>query len=491
MPKKITCPILFTSVEVSPLIKRGGLGDVIGSLPKSLKNYIDNVAVLAPFNENINYKFIKYIKKVGTIKVFFGNEYSVVTILKTYLPKSTVPLFLFKDNKYLGEGEVYTSKHVWNPLTKHWATEKDSKQLRFLFFSQTVYEFIKTQYSGKIIIHANDWHTAPLILLTKGDTKTAANFKTLFTIHNGQHVGQIQYKFLRLLQNLPKKLIKKPSNEEKYLSLLSLGVEHADLINTVSPQYATELLSKTHRHGFENILEKRRAAFSGILNGIDMDFFNPTTDSYISYRFSESKLQNKLKNKRLIQQICDFEVNDNLPLFGFVHRFADQKGLQLIIDLAPRLEKMAAQFIFTGTGDKILERELKKISKKYSNIYYHDKFDIAFSQKIFASSDIFLMPSKFEPCGLSQIIAMRYGAVPIVHNVGGLKDTIHDGKNGFTFNQFSSEALWDAIQRAITTYYTQPKVWRKLITEDMTTDYSWNKSAQEYLKLYRKLITTS
>ncbi|MCK4554124.1 glycogen synthase, partial [Candidatus Parcubacteria bacterium] len=269
------------------------------------------------------------------------------------------------------------------------------------------------------------------------------------------------------------------------INFMVQGVLNAGLINTVSPTYAKEITTSIYGASLDNIIKKRKNDLYGILNGIDIKFFNPSKDKFIKQKYSIKTLNKKTANKLALQKQLGLPPDKNIALIGFISRLVWQKGIELITEEI--VKNTNCQFAILGTGQKKYEKQLKQLTKKYPDKFRAQiMFDIKLAQQIYASSDIFLMPSRFEPCGLGQMIAMRYGAAPIARATGGLDDTINT-KVGFKFNDFSAEALLKTLQKALRVYYNQPKKWRDLQINGMKKDFSWNKSAKEYLKLYRKL----
>jgi len=265
------------------------------------------------------------------------------------------------------------------------------------------------------------------------------------------------------------------------------GILNADLINTVSPTYSREILTEEYGAGLEKILNKRKKQLYGILNGIDTDFFNPAADNLISQKYSIKNLNDKTANKLALQKQLGLPMDKNTALVGLVTRFVQQKGVELITE---NFSKLNCQFIFLGTGEKKYEDALLVLAKKFPKQFSAQiKFDEKLAHEIYAASDIFLVPSRFEPCGLTQMIAMRYGGVPVARATGGLADTVNN-KVGFIFNNFSTSEFYKTLNLALKIYYEKPKTWRQLQMNGLKQDFSWNKSAREYLKLYKKLIET-
>ena len=438
--------ILIAAAEITPIAKVGGLGDVIGALPKALNKLNLDVRLIMPFYGLIDKNKYKIRLSKKNIKV--GD--ALINLWQTSLPGSTVPLYLI-------EHGFFKNKKIYSTALAEGPTDIE----KFTFFSQAILESIKNVDFKPDIIHLNDWHTAPVASLIKTD-RFFKSTKTLLTIHNLANQG-----------------ITKTKNH------LAEGILNSDLINTVSPTYAKEILTKEYGAGLEKILAKKRNRLHGILNGIDTDFFNPATDESIKQKYSLKNLEKKTANKTELQKQLGLPQDKNAVLVGLVTRFVWQKGVELITE---KFSKLNCQFVFLGTGEKKYEDALLDLAKKYPRQFsVQIKFDEQLAHKIYAASDIFLAPSRFEPCGLTQMIAMRYGSIPIVRATGGLADTVND-KNGFTFKKYSSEELYKTIDEALTIFYKNKKVWHRLETNGLKQNFSWEKSAGEYLKLYKKLI---
>ena len=266
---------------------------------------------------------------------------------------------------------------------------------------------------------------------------------------------------------------------------MAQGVLTASLVNTVSQTYAEEITTSFYGAGLEKIIRKRKEDLSGILNGIDINFFNPATDKYIKKNYTTKSLNKKTDNKTDLQKKLGLPVNKNIPLIGLVSRLTWQKGIDLI---TARFARFKAQFVFLGTGAKEYEKHLEQLAKKFPKQFSAQiKFDIGLAQEIYAGSDIFLMPSRFEPCGLGQMIAMRYGTIPVVRSTGGLADTV-DKTVGFNFKNVSKTELFNSLKDALDIYYENPRKWKEMQKNCMQRDFSWDKSAKEYVGLYKKLV---
>ena len=483
--------VLFVAAELTPLAKVGGLADVIGALPKVLNQLNIDVRIVIPKYSIIDSKKYKpqLIKK--GIKIKFDNRQEVFDLYQTFLPHSSVIIYLIDQKKYLGHGGVYPSPDASSSGTSNEAH-------RFIFFSLAVLNIFKPLDWQPDILHCHDWHVGLVPALIK---LFKLKIPTLLTIHNLAYQGVYQKKVVAKMLNNKFNLDNLTSPRAKpVINCLEQGILHADLINTVSPTYAKEILIKEFGCGLEKNLLKRKNNLSGILNGIDLKRFNPETDRAIWKNYSLKNINSKYENKLKLQKSCHFEVSKKIPVFGLVSRLAEQKGIDLLIKIIKELLTFPCQIVLLGTGDPLYEnffvklakqyrfykRFFQKIAKQSPNFYVKAKFDPLFAQKIYAGCDFFIMPSRFEPCGLGQMIAMRYGTLPIVRATGGLKDTIKHLKNGFVFNDYNEEEFLKVCLIALKTYSHRTKL-QQMIKNAMSQNFSWDKSARKYIELYRKL----
>lgn len=475
--------ILFASSECTPTAKVGGLADVIGSLPGALKKLDLDVRIVIPKYKTIDEKKY-YFRKIDS-KVKVKEEF--VNIYQGFLPESNVPIYLLENEKYFGENGIYFERTAFVGSFK--------EIQRFLFFSQAVLEIFPNFHWSPSIIHCHDWHTAILPVLAKLQIqpptldRAGGKIKNLLTIHNLANQGRWEAKEIFDFLKLKGDEFESFKIRDRYgnFNILEQGILNADLLNTVSPTYAKEILTKECGEELEKSLLKRKKELCGILNGIDESRFNPAADPNLKKNYSLKNLEKKTENKTELQEILNLAKNPTIPLFGLISRLTPQKGIDLLIEIIPELIKRNCQLAILGVGSADYEKKLLELSQKYpENVSSQIKFDSVLAQKIYAGSDIFLMPSKFEPCGLGQMISMRYGTIPIGRKTGGLADTIKNKKTGFFFEKYESEALLETIKEALKCYQKQKK-WNEMIKTAMSEDFSWQKSAQKYLKLYKKL----
>lgn len=477
--------ILFAGAELAPLVKVGGLADVMGALPKSLaKNNLD-IKIIVPFYGMIDQKKykIKLFKK--GLSLMIDQKKEKFDLYKTFLPGTKIEVFLFK-HKLFNEKNIYVGSRLKAKLG-----DID----RFIFFSKGVVEIIRQLNWQLDIVHAHDWHLAMLPTFIDEYNllnKNFANIKTIFTIHNLANQGIAPLDIVDyggLHHTLTPALM-----EDYYdldgdkIDMMKIGILSADLVNTVSPNYAKEILTKEYGENLEQYLLRRKKHLFGILNGIDTDIFNPQTDKAIAKKYNVHNFgKYKPVNKQALQTKLKLPVKD-VPIFSLVSRLVSQKGLDILHSLWEKYLEQDVQIIILGTGEKKYEEEFKILNTKYPKKFKAVlKFDADLAQLIYAGSDFFLMPSSFEPCGLGQMIAMRYGTLPIVRLTGGLKDTVKHKNNGLVFKNYHSKELAKALDLALN-IFKQAKVMNKMIKTAMLQDFSWTQSANEYIKLYKKLL---
>jgi starch synthase len=472
--------VLFLSYECAPFMKMGGLGDVALGLPKALTKLGVDCRVIMPKYQVINAKKykLKLFKKNISVKLKTKTEY--IDLYTAKLPKSKTPIY-FISHRY------FQTKNIFG--------YKNDKE-RFFFFNQAALEALKMIKFQANILHCNDWHTGMVPLLLKKLAKQD-NFykkiKTIYSIHNMGYQGKAKIKSLKQF-NIAKDDLLGLSRPNP----MAQGIMNAHLVGTVSKTYAQEILTKEYGEGLEKFLRRRKkqGRLFGIVNGLDYEIFNPATDKYIKENYRLKTIHKKMVNKVALQKLFGLEINPNIPIIGAVSRITRQKGLKLILHLLQHSKELDYQFVLLGNGDKRYEQQFREVAKKYpKNISVKIMFSADLAQDIYAGADLFLMPSRYEPCGLGQLIAMRYGTVPIVRQTGGLKDTIVNYKNrfsknkatGFMFKKYNPAALDKAIRRAIKIYYNK-KIWDKLVRNCMSQDFSWEYSAKEYVRVYKRIL---
>ncbi len=474
--------ILFATSEAHPLIKTGGLADVAGSLPKAFADMGHEVRLILP-----NYQMLNLTDKpryIATVRV----DNREVNILETQIPESSVSVWLVDYRPFFDHpGNPYVDEHGIP-----WPNIAD----RFALFCRIITEVaLNRAYLDwqPDIVHCNDWQTGLAPALMSLEEQAPA---TVFTIHNLAYQGLFPASTFHQL-NLPGQLWHHDGLEyHGMLSFIKGGLAYSDILTTVSPTYAREIQTPEFGYGLEGLLSHRHDVLHGILNGIDMDYWNPETDPLIPSHYSPHQLKNKLGNKTQLQQQMGLPEDENLPVFGMVCRLVEQKGIDLVLSCLTDLVELPLQFVLLGSGDKSVEYQLKEFARLYPDkISITIGYNEPLSHLIEAGADIFLMPSRFEPCGLNQMYSQRYGTLPIVRKTGGLADTIEDAlpaslKNetatGIAFQHAESDALLEAIKRSLILFDNKP-LWRKMQRSAMKKDFSWQNSARQYLALYDTL----
>lgn len=476
--------VLFASSECAPFFKTGGLGDVAGALPKELakKSEIDSVAVILPYFKNEmkeEYRSLLKDEFYDFVDVGWRHEYVGVKSLE----KEGVKYYFLDNEHYFGRGQLY-------------GYGDDGE--RFAFFDLALCQLLEKLDFIPDVLHVNDWQTAmvPFLLKEKYNwIKAYEKIKTVLTIHNIEFQGLMHGDALSELFGMGmERYFEGVVRHNGMLNMLKTGILYADRVNTVSPTYAKEIQTSEFGCGLESILQYVDGKVSGILNGIDYDIYNPENDILIPYHFSEEELSGKGQMKADLQKRTGLPLNPNVPLIGMVSRLTNQKGFDLVLSQLEKVLEENVQIVLLGTGFPEIEEGFRYFSQKYPDkLSANIAFDLQFAQEIYAGSDFFLMPSAFEPCGLSQMIAMRYGTLPIVHEIGGLKDTVipfnpssKEG-TGFGFVDFEGQILLETINRALEVYGKEPEVLNKMVLSAMSKDFSWGTKAQQYIELYQEL----
>ncbi len=470
--------VLYASSEALPFAASGGLADVAGSLPQALRNRKVACRVVMPLYGSIsdemraNMKFITSIM----VPVSWRRQYCGI-----YEAKAGGVIYYLIDNEY------YFKR---NGFYGHYDDGE-----RFAFFSRAVLEILPYIDFKPDIIHCNDWQTAlvPVYYSTIYANKEGyTGIKTVFTIHNIQYQGEYGKEILGDVFGLGEECTSLLHFGD-CINLMKGGIECANKVTTVSNTYAGEILDPWFSHGLDPILKERSYKLSGILNGIDVKNYDPETDKDIFYNYNAKDFSDKAKNKAALQELFVLPVREEVPVMGIVSRLVAHKGLDLVKRIMWELLNLTdMQLVVLGSGDWEYEAFFKELAAAFPDkVGLRIGFIPDMARKIYAGSDMFLMPSKSEPCGLSQMVALRYGSIPIIRETGGLKDTITDsgdGKgNGFTFKSYDAYDMLDAIGRALSAYWDKDN-WQKLVERALKCDNSWGKSAKEYIKLYESLL---
>lgn len=476
--------ILIVASEAHPFIKTGGLGDVIGALPVALNDLGADVRVVIPNYRDIKKEIKENLKYIDnfTVNVGWRNQYCGILEYE----HEGVKFYLLDNEYYFNRDGLY-------------GYYDDGE--KFAFFDRAVLEFVKHIDWVPDILHCNDWQTGMVPVLLKleySKEEKFKNMKTMFSIHNLFFKGMCDPKVLPELFGYDYESFNNGSLEHYgAVSFLKGGINYADKVTTVSKSYAEEIKTPEYGEQLEGLLRYRSSALEGIVNGIDYKEYNPEEDKCIYSTYSINDLENKKINKEELQKELGLTVNKDVPMIGLVSRLTHQKGCDLIINILEELLKEDIQVVVLGTGDYMYEESFKSFQGRHPNkISANIKFSNELAHKIYAASDMFLMPSLFEPCGLGQLIALRYGSIPIVRETGGLKDTVtpyneyDETGNGFGFKNYRFEELLNITKYAIRIYGNKDK-WNNIVRQAMSADNSWEKSAKEYIEIYNQLITNN
>ncbi len=487
--------ILFATSEVVPFIKTGGLADVSSALPQKLQEMGHHVRIIVPKYGAIDERKFKIheVVRLKDLKINIGEKEVVFSLRSSFLigPKTRVQIY-FLDNP-----EYYGSRHnlYADPLTGEDYPDNDE---RFIILSRAVFELINKLGWTPDIIHCNDWQTGLIPAYLKSmyaSDPVFKSIKTIFTIHNLGFQG-IFPKTTFAKTGLPAELdCEKGILRKGKVNFLKSGLIYSDMINTVSETYAKEICQdKELGMGLEDILKKRKKDLYGIINGIDDTIWHPERDTKIEKRYSIKNLELKRENKKALAENFNFTYNENIPVIGMITRLLDNKGMDLLEKALPELMKMDIHFILLGTGDKKYHKVFKAAATKYHNKFScYIGFDDELAHLIEAGCDMFLMPSKFEPCGLNQMYSLMYGTVPIVRQTGGLADTVKlfnpktKTGNGFVFKKYNAKEMMAEIKNAVKIFSSNREMWHSIMRNGMKENFSWLNSSKKYVDLYKKL----
>ncbi len=467
--------VLFCASECYPFMKVGGLGDVIYSLPKSLVREGVECSVIIPLYKKIRQEHPD-LEVVDEFYISLGYRHQYVGLLRKRL--GDIDYYFIDNEQYFGRDTAYG----------HFDDGE-----RFTFFSKAIIETIARHFRHYDILHAHDWQTAMTAPLLR---EYQIPLKSVFTIHNLRFQGIFQFSMVFDMLGLPPYY----ASEDKMAfygnaNYLKAGIVFADKVTTVSPTYLEEIKNEYYGEGLDGLIRQYEWKMQGILNGIDYETYNPMKDKYLSFDYNAKNVSGKYNNKIAFQKEMQLPQNNNIPIVGMVSRLTDQKGLDLINNVLDEILQMGLQLIILGTGSAMYEDNFR--AHEYS---HHDKmraiikYDDSFASKIYAASDIYLMPSQFEPCGLSQMIAMRYGSLPLVRETGGLNDSVRPYNQftgegtGFTFSTYNAHDMLFTLQKAVGLYYDNKDAFNKLIEQAMAEDFSWTSSSKQYIQMYESIL---
>ena len=475
--------ILFAASECVPFIKTGGLADVVGSLPVELKRLGEDARVILPKYRAIDGYWRERMEHVCDFYMIFGWAHVFCGVERVV--DNGVTYYFVDNEEYFAVDGIYG--------------DGEREGVRFAFFCRAVLEIMPRIGFFPDVLHLNDWQTGMIAALLKTQYQGSEDFRrvrTVFSIHNLKYQGIFNWK-----EMAGRLAVDERYNTPEYLefygsmSFLKGGLVFSDRILTVSPSYADEIRTPYYGEQLDGLMRARGDSLSGILNGIDNTVYDPATDRFLAAHFSSGDLAGKAENKRLLQRECGLDERPDVPVIGMIARLTPQKGLDLIERVLGDMMQTDVQLVFLGKGDKRFVDLLNWANWRYQRrLHARIALDEGLAHRIYAGADMFLMPSQFEPCGLSQMIALRYGAIPIVRETGGLRDTIRpynkytDEGNGFSFANYNAHEMLHAIQSAVGYYWDDKPMWARLVQRAMACDFSWTHSAQQYCALYRTLL---
>ncbi len=480
--------ILYLSAECVPFAKTGGLADVAGALPKAIRTLGHDIRVMMPRYGRVEIEKFGLKQLLADLQVPMDERTEPATILAGSIgdgPDLT-PVYFVDSARYFDRQGIYMYP--------------DDAE-RFIFFSRAALETCKALGWQPDVIHCNEWHTALIPNWLKSVYQADPCYEsiaTVYTAHNLEYQGIFGQRILEIAGLADMGFIAHPDvapDLNYVVDLMARGLLFADVINTVSETYAREILTPEHGQRLDPVVRDRRDRLFGILNGIDTQLYDPATDPHIAAHFNLANLSARLANKAALQAEAKLPERSAVPLISVISRLTDQKGLDLIAAIAdPMLKQTRCQFVVMGTGELRYHEMLNSLQARYpEQVAVFLTFNRPLEKRIYAGSDIFMMPSRFEPCGLNQMVAMRYGAVPVVHAVGGLADSVRDFSpetgegDGFSFAEYDAMALFAAVVRATETYRHR-EVWRQLVRRCMANDFSWARSARAYVDLYERAL---
>ena len=468
--------ILYVTSEANPFAASGGLGDVMGALPAAVREEGHEAAVIMPLYDTVKEVHRVRLEKVIDISFNLAWRETGASIFK--IEENGVTYYFVENHRYFSRGRLYG--------------EFDDAE-RFAFFSKAVIEFMIQSGNIPDVLHANDWQTALTVIYLKTEFAhhpALSGIKTVYTIHNIEYQGQYGYQVLGDIFGISGNYMG-VLEYDGCVNLMKGAIVVSDYVTTVSPNYANELEYDFFSFGLSPIIKAAKYKIAGVINGIDYNYFSPEKGGDIVKKFTTRTVKSgKAANKKALQEELGLEVRADVPLLVMITRLTAGKGIDLVLHILEEVLREDVQVVILGTGDKEYEVIFSEMARRHDNLVALIKFDRVISKKMYASADIFVMPSKSEPCGLAQMIACSYGTVPIVRSVGGLYDSIKpwgtEGGNGFRFDNYNAHELLYSIKNAVS-LYREPKEWAKLVLAAKKSDFTWKNSAAKYLKIYNKL----
>jgi len=478
--------VAFVSSEAVPYAKTGGLADVAGALPKALEKLGCEIKLFIPKYYSIDEsKFgLNYDWSLGEIPIKISNRIRSVHVYKSLLPKSSIEVNFIDCPHYFHRDQIYTD-----------GFDEDE---RFILFSRGVIETLQREKWAPDIIHCNDWPTGLLPMYLKENYAWDNLFKStasIFTIHNIGYQGRFSKETLKHAEIRSELFYpQSPIEFDGDVSFMKAGIKFSDIVNTVSETYAKEILTPEYGEGMEGVLLEKENDLYGILNGVDYDVWDPEVDKFLPYQYSLNNLENKKRNKEHLLSRFNLKFDERIPLIGIVSRMTRQKGFDIFEEVLQELMKLETQWIILGSGEDKYEEMFRKLQTSNSEkVAVYIGFNNELSHLVEAGSDIFLMPSHYEPCGLNQIYSLKYGTIPVVRKTGGLADTVKDRDefysngeekgNGFSFNKYDGYSFLKTVQRAIG-LFNNKSIWNKIQLNGMNENFSWETSARKYLDIY-------
>ena len=468
--------ILYVTSEANPFAASGGLGDVMGALPVSVREEGVDTSVIMPLYDTVKEEHRCKLEKVIDISFKLSWRETGASIFK--IDHNGVTYYFVENHRYFTRGRLYG--------------EQDDAE-RFAFFSKAVIEFMLQSGNVPDVLHANDWQTALTVVYLKtefSDNPLLSGIKTVFTIHNIEYQGKFGYDVLGDVFGINGRYMG-VLEYDGCVNLMKGAIVVSDYITTVSPNYANELEYDFFSFGLSPMIKAAKYKIAGVINGIDYGYFSPETGGDIVKKYNARTVKSgKAANKKALQEELGLEVRPDVPLLVMITRLTAGKGIDLVLHILEEVLREDVQVAILGTGDKEYEYAISEMATRHNNLAALIKFDRVISKKMYAAADIFIMPSKSEPCGLAQMIACSYGTVPIVRSVGGLYDSIKpwgtEGGNGFRFDNYNAHDLLYSIKSAVS-LYRDKKEWAKLVVAAKKSDFTWKNSAAKYIKIYNKL----